>query len=155
MSRPGVQTWGYDSRAQSPSLSRLVEGMTSLLTDLHLAEERTRGGRKDRWPGVLLDYERIRRLVLSNRELVRKERDMAQHQPPDHGCGRPKSSTDGVRPSAPSTHACADAGVEADAGGDAVRGAVDAWYIPGQEWVCNEANYNAAGSAAACVSHAY
>ncbi|GFS01684.1 hypothetical protein ElyMa_001104000, partial [Elysia marginata] len=62
---------GYGSRAQSPSLSRLVEGMISLLTDLHLAEERTRGGRKDRWSGVLLNYERIRRLVLSNRELVR------------------------------------------------------------------------------------
>ncbi|GFR76574.1 hypothetical protein ElyMa_005803400 [Elysia marginata] len=61
----------YGTRAQSPSLSRLVEGMISLLTDLHLAEERTRGGRKDRWPGVLLNYERIRRLVLSNRELVR------------------------------------------------------------------------------------
>ncbi|GFS23957.1 epithelial-stromal interaction protein 1 [Elysia marginata] len=69
--RPFSVKWGYGSRAQSPSLSRLVEGMISLLTDLYLAEERTRVGRKDRWPGVLLDYERIRRLVLSNRELVR------------------------------------------------------------------------------------
>ncbi|GFS07732.1 hypothetical protein ElyMa_006575900 [Elysia marginata] len=69
--RPFSVKRGYGSRAQSPSLSRLVEGMISLLTDLHLAEERTRGGRQDRWPGVLLDYERIRRLVLSNRELVR------------------------------------------------------------------------------------
>ncbi|GFR89444.1 hypothetical protein ElyMa_000794000 [Elysia marginata] len=40
---------------------------------------------------------------------------MAQHQPTDHGHGRPKSSTDGVRPSAPSTHASAHASAEADA----------------------------------------
>ncbi|GFR92033.1 hypothetical protein ElyMa_000858500 [Elysia marginata] len=61
---------GDSSSAQWPSLSRLVENMISLLLEYHPAGERTRGGQKDRWQGVLLDYMRIRRLVLSNRELV-------------------------------------------------------------------------------------